>query len=508
VLKGKSVIGKEILSLAEGVKLDKVHDIVVDPEGRRVVALVVTEGGFMSSSRVVPMAEVSSFGKDAVVIRGSESILATSADPELRQLVERDEKILGKTVYTTAGDQQGSIADIYFEEATGAVVGYELSAGMMGDAAKGRSYLATDEIEAIGDDVIYVHPETAAALEAQVGGVQGAVQGAGKKLGEAKDTAAGKLGDARESASGKLGEAREGVRDRASGATPEDNLVGRRTGSDVETDNGSVIVPKGRRVRPEDVQAARAAGKLRNLTAAVALGDAQEAGEGAKDALGSAGDSATSLWDQFTAKIGEMTDATGRRVDAAQTKQRLAEIADAIGRPVSKVILDRQDNVVLNMGDIITHQAVQRAHESGGLDSLLASVYKGDVQFTKEEMRAPLGAEAQATVEKSTGGAVIVDELESKVDAAEREREAEQEQKRRQSEADRDRRERERQQRASEREDRSSQREARAGEGDAERRRSTVGAQREPSRESSMAPVGPGRTERATSTTAGRSGRS
>lgn len=439
--KGKSVIGKEILSLAEGVKLDKVNDLVVEPGGQRVVALVVSEGGFMSSSKVVPIVQVASFGKDAVVIESSDSIISASAEPELEAIVAGDDRIVGKTVYTTTGDDQGSIADIYFEESTGAVVGYEITGGMLGDAARGRSYLATDEITAIGNDVIYVEPETAATLEGQVGGIQGTLEEAGQKLGEARDAA-----------SSKLGEAGEGARKRASSATPEDRLVGRRTGSDVEDDNGSVIVPKGRRVRESDVAAAKEAGKLQALTASVALGDAQEAGADAKDALGAAGDQAGSIWDQFTAKISEMTDATGRRMDAAQTKQRLEQIADAIGRPVSKVILDREDNVVLNMGDIITHQAIQRAHESGGLDSLLASVYKGDVEFTKEEMRAPRSVEAQATVDKSSGGAEIVEELASKVDAAERERDAEQARKREQAEADRARREEERQQRATERE--------------------------------------------------------
>lgn len=430
--KGKSVVGKTILSLEEGAKLDKVSDVVIDPDGRHVVALVVTDGGFLSSSRVVPVTEVASFGKDAIVIRNAESIVATSDDPTLRDLVDRDEKILGKNVYTTTGDEHGSIADVYFEEATGQVVGYEVSNGVMGDAASGRRYLATDEIAAIGGDVIYVEPATAATLDAQVGGIQGAMEDAGRNLGNA----------------------RQGAQQRVAQARPEDNLVGRRTGSDVETDTGSVIVPEGRVVRAEDVAAARDAGKLRELTVSVARGDAQVVREDAKDTLDAAGDQAGSLWDQFTAKLAEMTDANGRRIDAANTRQRLEQIADAIGRPVSKVILDRRDDVILNMGDIITHQAVQLAYESGGLDSLLSAVYKGDVTFTKDEMRAPIGAEAEATIDKASGGAAIVDELESKVDAAERAHAEEQERKRRRSDSERDRRERERDARATERQTR------------------------------------------------------
>lgn len=464
MLKGKSVIGKEILSLAEGARVDTVHDLVVDPDGRRVIALVASEGGFMSSSKVIRIDQVSSFGRDAVVVESASAILPASEDPDIRDFVDRSDRIVGRPVYTTTGDDQGSIADIYFDETSGDVVGYEISGGLLGDAASGRSYLATDEITNLGSDVIYVEPETATALEGQVGGIRGSLQTAGERLAEARDAA-----------STRVGEAREGVRQRSADANMEMSLVGRRTGSDVETDGGSVIVPKGRRVRPEDVEAAKAAGKLPALTASVARGDAQEAGADARAALDSAGDTAGSLWDQFTARIAEMTDANGRRMDAAQTKQRLETIADAIGRPVSKVILDRQDNVILNMGDIITHQAIQKAHESGGLESLLASVYKGEVQFTKDEMRAPEGVEAAATVDKASGGASLVDELESRVQAADRAHLEEQERKRREAEAERARRDRERETRASQR---SSDRERRRA------RTSTAAAEQEAARSS------------------------
>jgi uncharacterized protein YrrD len=424
VRKGKSLIGKDVLSLEDGVKLDTVSDVVIDPEGRRMVAIIVTEGGLLSSSQVVPTDEVTSYGKDAVIVRNKASVVSVSDHPELREMIDHNGKIIGKKVFTSSGDDQGSISDIYFDEPSGAVVGYEVSGGLIGDAAKGTSYLGTDEVTSIGKEVIFVPPDVAATLDSQVGGLQGAVKDAGDKLG------------------GKNG----------SSQAPEDALVGKRAGSEVASDHGSVIVPKGRRLRAEDVTAAREAGKLPELTASVATGSAQAVGADASDALGSIGDSAANLWDQFTAKIGDMTDATGQRADEQQTKQRLSDIADAVGRPVTKVILDRGDDVVLNLGDIITHQAIQRAHESGGLDSLLASVYKGTVEFDKAEMRAPEEAGAQATVEKATGGAVIVDELEGKVEDATRAREAEKERKSVEAVTARETRKKEREGRATDRE--------------------------------------------------------
>ena len=172
-----------------------------------------------------------------------------------------------------------------------------------------------------------------------------------------------------------------------------------------------------------------------------------------KDSLGAAGDNAVGLWDQFTRKVGEMTDAAGQRADHEQTKHRLTQIEDAVGRPVTKVFLDLEDRVILDLGDLITHAAIQRAHEAGALDSLLGSVYKGEVAFQRDEMRAEKTGEA--TLEAASGpgiSAPVVEELRSKVDETERRRESEADAKKAQAEEDRQAREAQRTERARERE--------------------------------------------------------
>ena len=202
--KGNSVIGKDILSLEDGTHLKSVRDLIVDAGGQRLVAIVVEESGLMSPARVIPIGEVTSFGKDAVVVRSPDSIVPTNEDETLRTIVEQKEKILGKQVYTVQGDDQGKIADIYFDEPTGTVMGYEVSGGLLGDVAKGTSFLATDDITSIGNDVIYVQPETATVLDQQVGGIQGAVKGAGDRLGEASAAVSEKTRQAAGEAGGRL----------------------------------------------------------------------------------------------------------------------------------------------------------------------------------------------------------------------------------------------------------------------------------------------------------------
>jgi hypothetical protein len=201
--------------------------------------------------------------------------------------------------------------------------------------------------------------------------------------------------------------------------------------SSVEADNGAIIVATGQRITQQHVQEAQALGKLDDLVASGGVvqpsqapqeagAKLEEVGQNADAAASQAADKAGDLWTTFTNKISQLTDASGKRIDEERTKQRLASIQDAVGRPVTKVILDRQDNVVLNLGDIITHESVQRAYDAGMLDTLLDNVYKGDVEFSKDEMKAQ--SESQATVEKASGDAPIIDDMEQRIDQLKQER--------------------------------------------------------------------------------------
>jgi uncharacterized protein YrrD len=432
--KGKSVIGKPILSLADGARLHEVKDVILGAGNDTVVGLLADEAGFFASSLVVPIDEVRGFGRDAVVVASRQSVIPAKEAPEIGSIVSRQESLLGTRVYTETGDDQGKINDVYFDEPTGRILGFELSGGMFTDAAQGTRYVPIEELVRVGPDVAYVHPETAELLEQQRGGLSGA------------------LADVGEKAKGAVGDAADSAKAATEGATPEDALLGKRTGRDVEDDNGAVVVPAGRRVTSDDVERSRAAGRLGDLTTAVGLGEAGLAAANAGDALGAASDSAAGLWDKFTSKIGEMTDAAGQRVDHEQTKRRLDQIEDAVGRPVTKVFLDLEDRVILDLGDLITHAAVQRAHDAGALDSLLASVYKGDVTFARDEMRAEKPGEATLEVASGPGiSAPLVEDLRSKVEDAERRGEEEAEAKQAQAEEDREAKKEQRAERARER---------------------------------------------------------
>jgi uncharacterized protein YrrD len=446
--KGKTVIGQSVVSFEDGRKVDTVKDLVIGGESDTIVALLVDEGGLLSSSRIVPIEAVKSFGRDAVVISDANVVATASSDREVKNILNRKDQLLGKRVLTDKGDSLGSIADMYFEENTGRIDGFEVSGGLVGDIARGTSYLAVNDIERMGPDVIFVRPETGDALEGQVGGVQGALKDAGNKIGDATS------------------EARDGMSARVGESHPERALIGRRSGADVADDTGSIVVANGQRIREEHVDWAQGTGNMDALSRAAAKGEASETKARAGAVLEEAGDDLGAVWDRFTRRLGEMRDENGRQVDEQNTRSRLTQIADSIGRPVGKVILDRNDNVILDFGDIISHQAIQQAHEHGQLDTLLGSVVRTEIVFPPAALRA--NQQASATVEQASGGASVVENLEQKVQQTERERAQHQERERRESEQAAQQRERERGQRAQARQGTEMQREkeiqdARAG---------------------------------------------
>ena len=75
-------------------------------------------------------------------------------------------------------------------------------------------------------------------------------------------------------------------------------------------------------------------------------------------------------------------------------EKEIQSIKNALGRPSKRVILDRQDNVILNVGDLITNQAVEHARSADMLDVLFASVDEREPEIANEDHSAPVAGEA------------------------------------------------------------------------------------------------------------------
>ena len=384
--RGTDLVGKPVITFDSGRRLARVQDLLVDPERNQVLALLIDPGAVFTSARVIPFGHIKSIGENAIIVPKRDVVYNVSRIPELKKVFD-GRTIKGMRVYSENGDRLGSVGDMILDDHSGEVLYYEVSGGAIGDAMKGKRTIVPSEIQNMGALVLYVSAATAARLESQQGGVSGALEQARQRVTQLSDQSA----DAANQQLGRLGQqARQQQRA---------YLVGRTALRTVNGADGQPLVREGE-VITEDVTAqAEQTGRLPALLLAGGMGGAQQhldsLGSQANDSFEQIRSEARHLWNQLNHHSNRLTGEADNRVE-------LARIDRALGRPASRVILDRQDNIILNTGDIITNAAVAQAREAGVLPMLLDSVYTDRPKLDLNDLKAPWAG--RASLEQSAGG--------------------------------------------------------------------------------------------------------
>jgi uncharacterized protein YrrD len=523
--KGSDVIDKVVVAYDTGKKIVRIIDLIFDQKHNQLLGFLVAEKGLFRDAKVISWEEVQAIGLDAIVVNSKKSVVKAHRVPAIKEILHQNIVLRKKRILTTEGLDLGGLVDLFFDEHSGLVEGYEVSGGVFADAYSGRSFVPAREALKIGYDVAFVPPETSQMMEEQVGGIRGVVQATGDRLQESAETTNSRLQTAAqtvnqqlqssvESVNRGLQEASQNVGEQLQAATDAtssklqdlnrdatasltNNLVdpaeqkvyviGKHVEQDVLTPDGNVLLLQGQEVTLVDAEAAdrmnildelyRATGG--SLTVNISR-NLQAATESTSNRIGSlTHSSAANLRHSVDSLVGHVAiqQARGRRVvqtvrandgliiaasgqivtesllDRAQTYGKEAELLNAVGltlatavgstasdrwlenkvqlrdgasiaqenlntfwqalkakaenlqgrgtramkkqrieqalgRPVTRVILDPEDNVILNVGELITHRAVSQAEESGVLNILLSSVYTKEPEISDKELRA------------------------------------------------------------------------------------------------------------------------
>ncbi len=197
MLKGKEVIGRRVVTLDGGERLDSVRDLIFDEQGNHVLALLIDEGGWFHSARVIPFGNVRSVGEDAIMVGSAADVVSAKDDPVLTEAMNSKTGLAGLNLLTTDGKALGRIADVFFDEISGRVVGYEATGGLFSDLSSGRTFVPAPESVTIGAEAAIVPPEVAHAMEEQeAGGLQGAFGSAADSVKAAAGTVADNVKEA------------------------------------------------------------------------------------------------------------------------------------------------------------------------------------------------------------------------------------------------------------------------------------------------------------------------
>jgi uncharacterized protein YrrD len=177
---------------------------------------------------------------------------------------------------------------------------------------------------------------------------------------------------------------------------------GRRAQREVYTPQGYIIAAQGQIVTQHAIDRAKATHQESALLEAVGLSNSVAARSQAGALATTTGnrlktttantservrEGALTMWEHVKETANDLQ---GRSKEAIEEKR----IKGALGRPTTRVILDRNDEVILNVGELINHKAIDGAREAGILDILLDSVYTETPHLSIDELRAPVKGRA------------------------------------------------------------------------------------------------------------------
>ncbi|RYG33978.1 hypothetical protein EON81_16780, partial [bacterium] len=322
---GKGLIGMEVITLDNGEKKGTVHDVIYSAQQGRLLYLTVPVGGGLfggGKTLLLDAQNIRSIGNDAITVDSSLSLVEQERDVK-KVAEESGDVIIGKKIMTEDGDNLGSVVDVLIDASDYKIVAYEVSGGIWSDLMRGQTDVPSSNVVSVGKDVIVVPNSVKADVERPSGGLLGFTSSAQEKIEEKEaDYALGKVsgsdvtfedgmylvrkgdriteehvrnamlggkihalaaaagfhqaGEAWDATKVKATELGEATKVKASELGEKvqekqgDLLIGRTAGRSVVDETGMTIVPEAKVIDQLDVDKARAAGKLNDLTMAAA----------------------------------------------------------------------------------------------------------------------------------------------------------------------------------------------------------------------------------------------
>ncbi len=246
------------------------------------------------------------------------------------------------------------------------------------------------------------------AAQTAGGKFQELTQSATEKFQATTETTAERLQELTQSAGEKLQTTTETANEKwqdALASRSVEQALGRRSQWAVQTEEGLFIAAAGQIVTETVIERAKIYHKEPELLAAVDLttGEAVRSltnnrlavtSEQLKTSANSVGgklfDGVVQVKQEAQELLGQVKDTVTNLQERTAQVIEVKRIKGALGRPVNRVILDQQDTVILNMGELITHQAIEYARQAGVLEILLDSVDARSPELSAAERRAPV----------------------------------------------------------------------------------------------------------------------
>ena len=107
------------------------------------------------------------FAGDVVMVTNEQSPIKLKDDPQVSEMATRETVLSGTHVLSQDGQQIGTLADMFIDETSGRVVGYEVSGGFFADTLRGKKFLPAPPGLSIGQDAAIASPQAEAEIKSK-----------------------------------------------------------------------------------------------------------------------------------------------------------------------------------------------------------------------------------------------------------------------------------------------------------------------------------------------------
>ena len=165
-MRSQHLPGLPVLTLDQGATIGHVKRCIVDPERKRVAALLIALPRWWGR-RLLPMESVHALGSHAVTVPSADALLPLRHDEKLAALLyEKRIPLIGSPVVTASGELVGTVRDFQLDQ--NGVISFLYVTGGLWRALSGKeARVPAGDLLALGKDAVIVTEETLDRLARQ-----------------------------------------------------------------------------------------------------------------------------------------------------------------------------------------------------------------------------------------------------------------------------------------------------------------------------------------------------
>jgi sporulation protein YlmC with PRC-barrel domain len=155
-MKASDLKGMTVVSIADGLRLGTVHELLLDADGRQLAAVVVQPGPG-TSTRLIPRDAIKHVGADAITVENVQAARPKS-DGHPRAPMPALGSILGLKVVDTAGSLLGTVAEMELNSDDGCITSVLVHHGGVLGVGGSTNALPAAAIRSLGPELVMVEP--------------------------------------------------------------------------------------------------------------------------------------------------------------------------------------------------------------------------------------------------------------------------------------------------------------------------------------------------------------